>query len=98
MLYFCKIILLGNKMKLKVKYLFVMGLVMAMAAHSLKAEPIDSVTVKMVAQNFFRSLSAESSRSTAEPVIVYKAFDTQRNGTRQYERDYYYIFSLELQS
>ena len=94
MLYFCKIILLGNKMKLKVKYLFVMGLVMAMAAHSLKAEPIDSVTVKMVAQNFFRSLSAESSRSTAEPVIVYKAFDTQRNGTRQYERDYYYIVNI----
>lgn len=81
-------------MKLKVKYLVVLGLIMAIAVHSLKAEPVDTTTAKMAAYNFFRGISTETSRSMGEPVIVYKGQGMRQEGTRRLERDYYYIVNI----
>ena len=71
MLYLCKNFFQIKDMKLKVKYLVALGLIMAIAVHSLKAEPVDTTTAKMAAYNFFRGISPETSRSMGEPVIVY---------------------------
>ena len=81
-------------MKLKVKYLIVLGLMMAMAVISLNAEPVDTTTAKMMARNFFRSISPETSRSMAEPVIAYCASERQRGGDNQRERNYFYVVNL----
>lgn len=94
MLYLCKNFLHIKDMKLKVKYLVVLGLIMAMAVHPLKAEPVDTTTAKLAAYNFFRSISEENSRSSAEPVIVYKAQGTRQSGNLRLECDYYYIINI----
>lgn len=94
MLYLCKNFLQIKDMKLKVKYLVVLGLIMAIAVHSLKAEPVDTTTAKMAAYNFFRSMSTETPRSLAEPVIVYKAHGQRHHGERQVDCDYFYVVNI----
>lgn len=93
MLYLCKINLLDISMKLKIKYLL-LGLMLSVAIQSLNAEPVDTVTVKMVARNFFRNISAKTSRSLAEPCIVYKESVAHEVRESRLSRDYFYIVNL----
>ena len=81
-------------MKLSVKYLVVVGLLMAMISPTLKAEPVDTIKAKIVAYNFFQGVSGEASRSVAEPVIVYKASGMRQSGEYRLEQDYYYIVNI----
>lgn len=60
----------------------------------MKAEPVDTVAVKSLAQRFFQDLTGGTSRSMTQPSIVYKAESSYRVGDRHERLPYYYIVNM----